>query len=160
MNSIYNVNWYRLVNMLVLPAVKKPMVLAFINSGIAPIRTNYDTFLTFKKDAEYRINHNGQVCFLQKLLNDKFDNSLRRIKVQNVPPKQRLWFYNTEDSKPIFFYNQSDNHPVFIYNSNDYYNQFDFEVLIPESLNGYRNQMLAQINYYKLESKNYQIINL
>lgn len=159
MNSIYNINWFRLVKMLVLPAVNKPTLLAFINAALAPLRTNYDTFLSFKEDAEYRVKHNGQICYLQKMLNDKFDNSLRRIKVQNVKPKERLWFYYEQDDKPVFFYNEED-HPVFFYNPEDYYNEFDFEVLIPTVLADKINQISVQINYYKIYSKNYQIIEL
>src|SRR5690554_4187701 len=159
MNSIYNINWFRLVKMLILPAVNKPTLLAFINSVLAPIRTNYDAFLSFKEDAEYRVQHNGQICFLQKMLNDQFDNSLRRIRVQNVKPKERLWFYLPEDDKPVFFYNEVD-HPVYFYNPEDYYNEFDFEVLIPSVLTSKINQMTVQINYYKIYSKNYQILQL
>lgn len=159
MHSIYNINWYRLVKMLVLPAVNKPTLLAFINSALAPIRTNYDAFLSFKQDAEYRVQHNGQVCYLQKMLNDKFDNSLRRIRVQNVKPKERLYFYYEEDNSPVFFYNEVD-YPVFFYNTQDYYNAFDFEVLVPEALASQINLMEIEINYYKIYSKNYQILQL
>lgn len=159
MNSIYNINWFRLVKMLVLPAINKPTLLAFINSGLSPLRSRYDEFLGFKADAEYRVNHNGQICYLQKMLNDKFDNSLRRIKVQNVKPKARLWFYYEQDDKPVYFYNEAD-HPEFFYNPEDYYNEFDFEVLIPTVLNTQTNLMKVQINYYKLYSKNFQIIEL
>lgn len=158
MHSIYNINWFRLVKMLVLPAVNKPTLLAFINSALAPLRTNYDKFLDFKADAEYRVQHNGQICYLQKMLNDKFDNSLRRIRVRNVPAKARLWFYYPEDSKEVFFY--EDEPAVHFYTPESYYNQFDFEVLIPASLSGQTNQMTTQINYYKLYSKNYQIIEI
>jgi|SRR5690554_293443 len=156
MNSIYNINWFRLVKMLILPAVNKPTLLAFINSALAPIRTNYDKFLIFKENAEYRVKHNGQICYLQKMLNDKFDHSLRRIRVQNVKPKERLWFYYEQDDKPVFFYNEED-HPVFFYNPEDYYNESDFEVLIPSVLAAQINQMTVHINYYKLYSKNHQI---
>jgi len=159
MNNIYNVNWFRLVNMLVLPAVKKPLVLAFINSAIAPIRSNYDSFLGFKADAEYRLKHNGQVCYLQKVLNDKFDHALRRIVVQNILPKQPLWVYYPEDNKPVFVYNEV-NRPLFVYNPEDYYNEFDFEVLIPTALNPLVNQISIQVNYYKIYSKNFQIKEL
>lgn len=159
MNNIYNVNWFRLVNMLVLPAVKKPLVLAFINSAIAPIRSNYDSFLGFKNDAEYRLKHNGQVCYLQKVLNDKFDNALRRIVVRNIQPKQPLWVYYPEDNKPVFVYNEV-NRPLFVYNPEDYYNEFDFEVLIPTALNPLVNQISIQVNYYKIYSKNFQIKEL
>lgn len=158
MNNIFQINWFRLVKMLVFPAVQKPVLLAFINALLAPIRTKYNNFIQFKTDTDYRVQHNGQVCYLQKMLNDKFDNSLRRIRVQNVPAKPRLSFYQPEDDKSVFFY--EDEPLVHFYTPNSYYNEFDFEVLIPTSLSHYNDQIATEINYYKIYSKNYQIIEL
>ena len=135
------------------------MLLAFIDSSIAPIRTKYDEFLRLKTDAEYRINHNGQVCWLQKMLNDKFDSTLRRIRVKNVVPRQPLWVYYPADEKPIYIHTSTD-YPVYLYRTEDYYLEFDFEVFIPFSLGGLKNQMNAQINYYKLGSKNHKIVEV
>lgn len=142
-----------------LPAVKKPSLLAFVNSVLSPLRTNYAAFLNFKADAEYRVKHNGQVCYLQKMLNDKFDRTLRRIRVKNVKPRQPLWVYVPEDEKPIYVHTSTD-YPVYVYESKDYYLEYDFEVFIPFSLSGLKNRMIAQINYYKLFSKNYKIVEI
>jgi len=147
--KIYNVNWFKLVRDLILPTVKKSVLLAFIDCSLAPIRTKHDEFLRFKTDSEYRINHNGQVCYLQKMLNDKFDNTLRRIRVNNLKPRLPLWIYTIDDDKPIYIHTSTD-YPVYIYNDIDYYLEYDFEVFIPYSLNSFKNQMNAQINYYKL----------
>lgn len=159
MSNIYNINWYRLIKMLVLPAVNRPTVLAFLNAFMAPVRSNYAGFLQFKSESDYRVQHTGQVCYLQKLLNDKFDPALRRIKVENAVPKVPLWVYYPEDDKPVFVYNETD-HPVFVYNPEDYYTEYDFKVKVPAGLASMANQMMAQINYYKIFSKNYQIVEL
>lgn len=159
MTSIFNINWWRLVQSLNLKAFNSSSVLALLNTMICPIRTNYEAYLVFKLDADYRVKHNGQICYVQKMLNDKFDASLRRIKVRNIIPKEPLWAYYTEDNKPLFIYNES-NHPTYFYNPEDYYNEFDFEVLIPTVLGGQVNQMMASINYYKLFSKNYKITTI
>lgn len=160
MTSIFNINWSRLVIGLLPIALRKKLIISFLNSCIEPLKTDYKAFLVFKKDSEYRVRHNSQVCSLQAVLNDKFDNALRRIKVQNIPPKQLPWIYYVEDNKPLFIYEEADEKPVFIYNREDYYNEFDFEVLVPVALMASENQIIAQINYYKLFSKSYQIKEL
>ena len=159
MNKIYNINWLQLVNDLVLPSVKKTTLPAYINSLLAPLRGNYGLFLRFKEDAEYRIRHNGQVCWLQKMLNDKFDNTLRRIRVENIVPRTPLWVYVPADNKPLYVHNSAD-YPVYVYRTDDYYRPFDFQVLIPYSLGSLKSRMMAQINYYKLFSKNYKIVEV
>lgn len=157
---IYNVNWFRLVREYLLPPLRLRFIMAFINSCTAPINSAHKSFMIFRKDANYRVMHNSQICYLQKMLNDKFDNSLRRIKVQNVPPRIPLWVYYPEDDKPKYIYNEEDEKTLFLYNTGDYYNEFDFEVTIPLVLLEFENQMKAQINYYKLYSKNYKITTL
>ncbi len=159
MNSIYNINWTRFVYQFLPTILRKPTLLAFMITCIKPLSTCYLFFFVFKSDADYRVQHNGQICYLQKMLNDKFDASLRRIKVQNIRPKEPLWMYYPEDEKPLFMYEEVD-FPVYFYNSEDYYNEFDFEVLIPNVLDELKNQMMANINYYKLFSKNYKITTL
>ena len=157
MTNIFKVNWNRLVKFLVPRPLQKPLLMALLYCFISPLKTNHKSFMGFKIDAEYRVKHNGQICYLQKMLNDKFDKYLRRIRVVNQAPKVALWAYYIEDEKPLFGYELEDDKPLFGYNANDYYNAFDFSVIIPESLLAFTNQMQAQINYYKLFSKNYQI---
>lgn len=156
---IYNVNWFRLVREFLPPLLRRPFIVVFVNSCIAPIVSTYNSFLGFKKDADYKVMHNSQICYLQKMLNDNFDPFLRRIKVRNIIPMQPLWMYYPEDEKPLFMYEEVD-FPVYFYNSEDYYNEFDFEVLIPTVLDELKNQMMANINYYKLFSKNYKITTI
>lgn len=154
---IYNVNWFRLVREYLLPLLRLPFITAFVNSCIAPIVSAHKSFIIFKKDADYRVMHNSQICYLQKMLNYKFDNSLRRIKVQNIPPRIPLWVYYPEDNKPKYIYNEEDEKPLYMYNAGDYFNEFDFEIIIPVVLLALEEQMRANVNYYKLYSKNYKI---
>lgn len=158
MNSIFNVNWNRFVLFFLPKSLQNNLLVTLVNSFILPLKTNYKAFLNFKREAEYKVKHNGQTVYLQKMLNDQFDPYLRRIKVENITPKQPFWVFYQEESKAFFVYNIEDSISLFIYNAQDYYNEFDFKVIIPTVLLVSQSQMQAQINYYKLFSKNYEII--
>lgn len=158
MNNVFNVNWNRFVLFILPKALQKQLVISLINSCVLPLKTNHSMFLNFKKEANYKVKHTGQIVYLQKMLNDKYDTYLRRIKLENITPKQTLLGYYVEDSKPVFAYTMENAIPVFVYNTIDYYNEFDFKVIIPTTLSAFKSQMKTQINYYKLFSKKYEIL--
>ena len=53
-------------------------------AAVTPLNYIHTRFLEFRKDAAYRLNHNGQVCYLRAVLNDTFDPELRRITVTDT----------------------------------------------------------------------------
>lgn len=157
MTNVFVMQWYRFVESLVPNLVKKSLLLAFINSAFAPIRSKYEVFLQWKAESDYKVQHNGQICYLHKLLNDHFDDFERRIIVENTPPRETLNVYYPQENRPIYAYNEP---PFYLYNEDDYYNEFDFTVYIPEQLVTQTHLIQNELEFYKLYSKNYQIISL
>ena len=158
MNNVFYLNWNRLTTFFIPKVLRKTLILTFINSAVLPLKANHIAFLSFKKNTEYILKHNGQVVYLQKMLNDKFDKNERRIKVDNVKPIIPLRLYYVEDAKPLFSYHIEEGKPKHFFRSGYYYNEFDFIVSIPNDLIESVLQMQVQINYYKLFSKNYKIV--
>jgi hypothetical protein len=104
---------------------------------------------------------------MQAVLNDSFDNVLRRIIIKNAVIKSPLWFYEPEENKPVKFYEVSDNKPVYFREEAEFLSDgADFTVLVPVDLKPKTPQeetaliikMKAQIDYYKLFVKNYSIL--
>jgi len=113
------------------------------------------------------VNHNSQICFLQAVLNDSFDNIQRRIIIRNATLREPLWFYEPEENKPVLFYEPSDNKPVYFREESEFIGDgADFLVLVPIDLKpntlqeetAFLIKMKAQIDYYKLFVKNYKIL--
>jgi len=124
-------------------------------------------FLEFRRQALYKVNHNSQICYLQAVLNDSFDNVQRRIIIRNAILREPLWFYEPEENKPVLFYEESDNKPVYFREESEFIGDgADFLVLVPMDLkptnaqeeNALLIKMKAQIDYYKLFVKNYIIL--
>lgn len=167
MDAIYTINWAALIESLMPLLNRDQLTLKWLNALIQPLVTLYLDFLNFRRSSLYKVSHNSQVVYLQKMLNDKFDDSLRRIRINNAVIKEPVWFYEPEDDKPVWFYEPEDNKPVIFYEDSDFNGDgVDFTVLVPSSLRpatataeqAYITRMSGQINYYKLLSKNYTIV--
>ncbi len=173
--NIYNINWSKwLIAQLPIAlrtAVRWAWLKLFIiydetrasHGSFHSIDFLHRTLLSFFDTARYKLQHNGQVVYLQKALNDAFDPSERRIIVRNLPlSASPVFHYDRADGKPVFYYDAADNKPVYFY---DYTGEIgaDFEVICPNEMNEYsldpimnEIEMSKLIDYYKIYSKNYQ----
>lgn len=132
----------------------------FIYCFIEPIKVIHNEFKVFRKNSIYKIVHNGQVMILEKVLNDAFDNTLRRIYITDSLIKDPLYIYSTPEQKPVYLGSE------FLYDFS-VFNDIgtDFNVIFPISLKpvtafdllNSENRIKALINYYKLASKRYKI---
>lgn len=163
MNSqVYTVDWSILLRLLLPTRLRKPRMLAFLNAAIEPIRMLYQSFLSFREASLYKVRFNSQIVYLEAVLNDQFDPFLRRIRIENASFTPGLYLYEPEQQLDVYLYDP------FIPNSTDVYLQdfdgdgFDFFVFVPfepEASNGtLENSIKSYVNYYKLYSKNYQIV--
>lgn len=166
MSNVYNIDFNKLVSDLQLPMLRKPLVLAFAKSLVAPVVTLHESFIKFRKDSLYKVKHNSQVVYLRAALNDSFDPVLRRIQIANAVIEQPIWIYEPLDDKPVFVFESFDNAPVYLRESFEFFGGGnDFIVHVPMSLKpeaaelqAYLIKMSAQVDYYKLYSKNYSIL--
>lgn len=165
-DRVYIIDFDKLIKWCFITFLRQPKTLLFIGSILKPLKTRYQEFIMFKDDSKYKASHNSQLCRMRKVLNDKFDDSLRRIEIRNAKIFQPNWLYHPEDNKPEFLYNPQDNIPNFLYSPNDFEGDgVDFTVIVPIELKPinplevitFETKMKAQVNYYKLYSKNYII---
>ena len=163
----YNIDFNVLANLLTPPFLRKPKLIDWLITLLKPLEeTNYK-FKAFRRQAIYKVTHNGQVVYLQKVLRDAYDNDLRRILIVDAFSIDPLWVYPENNLQPIYVYTEAENKPVYvhdmsIFNAGDY----DFLVLFPLELkpitdfdtNILEIQIKSLINYYKLASKRYKIL--
>lgn len=100
----------------------------------------------------YKMRHNGQVCYMQATLNDRFDVSLRRIIIVDGNRYKRRYIYTRGEEKPKFL------GKIFLRDRADYEDTgVDFIVLIPEGLIYNDYELRSVIDFYRLGSKRYKI---
>lgn len=148
---------YIVVQQLIPPVVVSDAVIDFINCITKPLRTIQSKLYVKSHELKYSLSFNGQVIYLEHILNDLFDPVLRRIFITNQPLSSYQYIYNYEEGHdPIFIFNESEDLPFFINNRVEF--QTGFIVHVPTGLVGEYESFKYYLNMYKLKSKEYQII--
>ncbi len=153
--NIYNTDFNRQVSLLLPTFKRKTKMVNFLKSLIKPLIELYQSFKRFRTDSLYKINHNGQVVYLQKVLNDRFDTTLRRIYISDGLFNNPTYVFPYEDGKDIYLNTQ------YIFNETELeFKDVDFVVVLPADMTVSDEEdirMRSLINYYKLASKTYKI---
>lgn len=158
-NNIYNINWNKLVSWLIPNELFFPKVLAWCKSIVSPVSTLHGNFLAFRKQKNYELNINSQVCKLEKLLNDKFDNTFRRIYITDGELSKKKYVFTTNEFVPLPIYTLAENNPLFIYKEGEITtNTYHFIVNVPSGIRYSNNVMISVLNTFKLPSKKYDIV--
>lgn len=161
-SNIYNIDFRELVNLLTPTFLRKLKFTDFLEALLKPLEEVNYSFKLFRKKSIYKVTRNGQIVYLQAVLNDSYDNSLRRIYIEDFPIYDPIFVYPVADEKPAYLGSP------YLYTEAEIYNavEFDFLVFIPveyrpasaHDLNIFLIQIRSLINYYKLASKRYNII--
>ncbi len=159
--SKYDVNFKRLALLLLPTFLRKPLLGALVYAAVSPLNYLHTKFVLFQRSTDYRLTHNGQVCYLRAVLNDQFDPIERRITITEDATGTgplMLW-RRSEDRAQLLPMRESGT--AFIVNRRgfDGVNSFDFWVNIPVALLEAVDvtRLKAIVNTYKLASKRFSI---
>lgn len=161
---MFEVDFRKLVVLLLPTFWRERKFIAWLYSLVAPVRTIHYNFMQLRERHWYDLQHNGQVCYLEKALNDSFDNELRRIEIGEGSSTEQTYIYTHAENRPVYlsvYYLQSRAEIKKI--------SIDFVVKIPQDV--YEREKQTQedgkdrffniedvVNYYKLAGKRYEII--
>lgn len=161
--SKYDINLRKWILLLLPTYHRRPFLAVLVYCTIAPLRYIYVKFLALRNDSIYRLEHNGQTCYLRAVLNDMFDAGKRRITVTDYEQ-------TTSEGKTIYM-RELDNETVvagrevmapLVVNRRGFVgvSGIDFMINLPAEMEGTIDdvRLRAFVNAYKLVSKRY-IIN-
>lgn len=155
LNMWYNVNWSKLMHLLLPTFLRQSRMIAFLNLFAQQMTLIFNKWLLGKIQHEIWLAHNAQVCYLQKILNDEFPNPDRMIRITDGQLYQRMYIYTKNEKKPKWL------GVMHIRQAIDYADVgYDFFVVVPKTLQleEIKHKMNALIQRYKLASKRYTII--
>lgn len=167
--AVFRLDYQRLVHMLLpfslrnyemhLPLKdRKHTLLSWLHALLSPVKRLYMEFLIYRNRVNYQMDHTGQVVYLEKVLNDRFDPAQERIRIKDGPKRDRNYIYCRNEKKP------KPLGKIHLYNRPSYGDQgVDFEVCIPVDSPIWVEDNLwvashSIIDYYKLAGKTYQFI--
>ncbi|CAA0144703.1 conserved hypothetical protein [Tenacibaculum maritimum] len=150
----YNIDFYKWAILLLPTRLRKPKMTAFLKSLVSQIVFVHYEFLQKRISDEFYLNHNGQVVYLRKALNDKFDNTLRRIQIGDGNQFNRQYIYTRAEKKPVYL------GKIYLRDRTDFADTgVDFIVYVPSTiLHLQKLQIEAIINYFKKGTKKYKIV--
>jgi len=151
----YKINFDKLVILLLPTFLRKPRIIAFLSLFSAELKNLHNAWLVKKTEDEKWLNHNSQVCYLRKILNDKFDDLKRRIIITDGQLYERQYIYTLGEKKPKYL------GKMYLRQASDYADTgIDFFVILPKDISIEQNKykLEAFINRYRLASKRYKVI--
>ncbi len=158
----YEINYKKLSTSLLPTFLRQKMHIRWLWALLSPLEVLHETWQIMRGDNLYKLQHNGQVCYLRKVLNDEFDPELRRIYINDGLRHQRKYIYTHAEEKPKAIYTNQEvkngETPFYLHPSSDYVETgVDFIVWVPVDLNYNKYDMRALIDFYRLASKTYKI---
>lgn len=175
MSKVFDVDFKRLVALLLPTFLRKPLLFALLRATVRPLISVHTAFQASRHDALYKANHNGQVCSLRGMLNDAFDPDLRRIKIKDAEALGWCILYKKEaftdefGKQPVFVSCGVRRGKTIVFKDKGYRRipkqgaigatGADFSVMVPMALRDKvdESRIVSLVNYYKLASKRYSI---
>lgn len=148
----YNIDINKLVALLMPTFLREEKHLAWLRVLHYPLRGLLDRFTFNRNENLYNLWHNGQVCYLRKVLNDRFDVSERRIEITDGNRFTRQYIYTDGEQRSKYL------GIMYLRDDADYADTgVDFLVLVPSTVKFGEYEIEALIDFYKLASKRYKI---
>ncbi|MCX6232120.1 MAG: hypothetical protein NTZ33_11305 [Bacteroidetes bacterium] len=159
---MFNIDFNILINLFLPYALRQLVLTAWIKCLIAPIKSIYNDFKTYRDLCNVKLQFTGQVIYLEKMLNDYYSETI--IYIEDAANIDYEFVYNKSEGLPAeFVYNKSESMPsVFVKNKSELEVSYHFIVKIPSALYASLgasglNKMRAIINMYKIGGKNFLI---
>lgn len=160
MNSdkIYRIDFKKLLFWITPDELKKPRVGVFLQAMGYPFKLLYNAFMLFRKQMLYRLKITPQVCYLEMLLNDRFDFTSRRIYIDDGLDKPPFYIYTNPELKPKYIRKRSEQVTNWIYTSGESGNlRDDFIIYVPAGLVFDQLEMISLVKDFKLAGTKFKI---
>lgn len=153
----YKVDFYKLVFNFLMVGLRKPIELAFYYSSVNPLVSLHSTWRAFRLANLYKLETTGQVCYMRRALNDSFDQSDRRIYIDGTGGDARKTYIYTPGEQQTKYLGK-----LWIRNSLEFEDTgADFLVYVPKTIvDLQRFEIMALLDFYKVASKRYLIIEI
>ena len=79
----YKIDYKQLSASLLPTFLRQTLHVRWLWALLRPLEVLHETWLKMRAENLYKLQHSGQVCYLRKVLNDRFDPELRRIYIND-----------------------------------------------------------------------------
>lgn len=156
--------WYKIdfnrLSILLLPTfLRKKLIVGFVQALLSPISALHYLWYNWRIDNIYKIEHSGQICYLRKSLNDKFDPIQRRIRIGEGNLHETTYIYTEVELQNLFLHTESESEVLWLRTEAETADTgLDFTVFVSQEV--YNSDFFglhAHIIFYKAGGKRYNI---
>ena len=91
MSPTPNIYWQKIISDALPSFLRKPLLIALLLAATAPLRTLYALVERAIHEDRYRLEHNGQVCSLLGMLEEKYPSSRGlHYRIEDITPSGRV----------------------------------------------------------------------
>ena len=153
--SYYDIVFNNVINDQLPDLLRTDLNVRWLRVLMTPIRWLYYVFYANRIANLYYLQHNGQVCYLEAVLNDMFDTYLRRIYIVDAAYAEAISLYTRVESHPVVIYTRAEAQPLPLY-TRDEISIADsadvFVVMVPVDVTFSEVRMRSLIDKYRLPS--------
>jgi hypothetical protein len=156
--SIFNLRIRKLFYDLLPAFAGRPLIMVLFDAVAAGVSGLYQKFLKNRAASLYRLNHTSQVQSMEHLLNDRFDNDLRRIYIADGAYRNQTFLYQPEEQRdtPIYLEEENQNTPLYQDSENGFIDE-SFIIHVPIELAMQEQEIRVVVNAYKLAGRKFNI---
>lgn len=171
--TVFDIDFDVLVRQLLPVRLRKERMIAWMKCLTEPVKWLYNLFSNNRNSNLYVLSHDGQVAYLEAVLNDTFDMLNRRIFISDPAFIDPDYIYLETELKPVYIDLVSEigigiipaPDPLPLYKEAELYSGggISFIVNVPLSLGltttpGPEKRLRALVDMYKLPGRRYEII--
>lgn len=135
-----------------------PKRMARLYAMVSAASEVFQQLLRYRKAKQYQLMITPQVCYLERLLNDRYDFTERRIHIVDGVDKPPTYFFRRDELKPVYFFKRSENKPIYLYTRGESGALTDdFVVLVPAAIAFEEAEMRSLVTAYKLAGTIFKI---
>jgi hypothetical protein len=160
MDSRYDIDFEKMLDDNTPQKLKKEAdFLAWMAVLFYPLAKMYNDFLRFCDATIYDLLFTGQVCSLERMLNDKYDFTNRRIYIEDAVIQSPIYLYQDVENKEVDLYTDAENIAVSIFTDGETNGQTSnhFIVFVPVSIAFDATEMRTVIMQKRLVGKRFKI---
>lgn len=166
--NIFNLIWEKHLQNVTPAFLRKSWLSAFLLAFADEMEWLYAIFTDMRDKWLYQVRHTAQVGHIEKVLNDAFDDNLRRIYINNVTFSEYIYLWPEADENPHYLQEEGavPDNPLYLLEGDAGIISPDATVFVPIALKpadplveeAFINQIKALVDFYKFYHINYQIL--
>nr|DAV31856.1 MAG TPA: hypothetical protein [Caudoviricetes sp.] len=159
----YKIDIYKLGQHLLPSTLRQKKMFAFLSVLILPFAYLISVFLQFRGQSLNKLNTNGQVIYIEKVLNDRFFMENREIYITDVNTNDFLYMRSETNTSIYLYMRREVANKRFLKQrgEEDYGNENtgNFIVNVPSLLSEYESEIRNLVEFYKPAGRSY-VLNI